>query len=73
METLEQVQAERDALVKHLAEWCWAIERNGSGWDDWDDYYKAVAYGDRGTFSPALGLRLAKAIKQAKIDIPARY
>ena len=25
-----------------LAEWCVAIELNGTQWDDWDEYYKDV-------------------------------
>jgi hypothetical protein len=31
------------ALVM-LAEWVVAVERNGTGWDDWDEYYKDAAY-----------------------------
>lgn len=27
-----------------LAAWCCAIERNGTGWDYWDEYYKDAAY-----------------------------
>lgn len=33
-----------DAAVRMLAEWTLAVELNGSGWDDWDEYYKNAAY-----------------------------
>lgn len=29
-----------------LAEWCVAIELNGSQWDDWDEFYKDAAFRD---------------------------
>ena len=30
--------------ITHLAEWCHAIDKNGTGWDDWDEHYKDAAY-----------------------------
>ncbi len=27
-----------------LAEWCVAVDENGSSWDDWDEYYKDAMY-----------------------------
>jgi hypothetical protein len=39
-EAIEELTRQRDVAIKHIAEWCVAIETNGSGWDDWDEYYK---------------------------------
>lgn len=41
---LKAAEAERDAAVFMLAEWCVCVELNGSGWDDWDECYKDAAY-----------------------------
>lgn len=30
--------------VTLLAEWTCAIDRNGTGWDDWDEWFKDAAY-----------------------------
>ena len=27
-----------------LAEWCVAVDVNGTGWDDWDEHYKDAMY-----------------------------
>lgn len=27
-----------------LAEWCVAVNENGTGWDDWDEHYKDAMY-----------------------------
>ena len=40
----EQLRLERDEAIKMLAEWCAAVEENGAGWDDWDEYYKNARY-----------------------------
>jgi hypothetical protein len=32
--------------LQMLAEWVCAFQENGSGWYDWDDYYKDAAYRD---------------------------
>jgi len=51
----------RDMAIWMLAEWCEAINRNGTGWDDWDEYYKDAA------FRPGpLRNRLDKAIEKAR-------
>lgn len=34
----------RDMALSMLAQWCCAVERNGTGWDDWDEYYKYAMY-----------------------------
>jgi hypothetical protein len=41
IEALKEVNATALGL---LAAWCCAIERNGTGWDDWDEYYKDAAF-----------------------------
>jgi hypothetical protein len=35
---------QRDMAIWMLAEWAAAIDRNGAGWDDWDEYYKDTAF-----------------------------
>lgn len=35
-----KTKIQRDVAIRHLAEWCVAIDEKGSGWDDWDEYYK---------------------------------
>jgi hypothetical protein len=42
--TLREVEMQRDVAVTHIAEWCAAIDKNGSDWDSWDDYYKDACY-----------------------------
>jgi len=44
---IKEAEDQRDAAIRHIAEWCVAIEVNGSGWDDWDEYYKDAMYSDR--------------------------
>jgi hypothetical protein len=46
-----KLTAERDRLrealemmVNGVQEWCEAIEKNGTSWDDWDEHYKNFAY-----------------------------
>ena len=29
--------------VQHIAAWCVAVKTIGTGWDDWDEYYKDAA------------------------------
>ena len=41
---LEEATKQRDVAIKHIADWCIAIDVNGGGWDDWDDYYKDAFY-----------------------------
>jgi hypothetical protein len=52
---------QRDIAIWMLAEWCVAVDQNGTGWDDWDEYYKDAAY------RPGpLRERLNKAIAEVK-------
>lgn len=41
---IERLKGERDLAIKMLAEWCVAVKENGTGWDDWDEYYKDAMY-----------------------------
>ena len=58
----QEMQAKLDIALDMLAEWCVAIEVNGTGWDDWDEYYKDAAYRDG-----PLRAELDKAIAEAKM------
>lgn len=40
----QALQHELDVAVQMLADWCNAVRDNGTGWDDWDEYYKDAAY-----------------------------
>lgn len=40
----ERVRGQRDTAISMLAAWCVAVDKNGSGWDDWDEHYKDAAY-----------------------------
>jgi len=40
---IEAITNQRDVAIRHIAEWCIAIEVNGAGWDDWDEYFKDAA------------------------------
>lgn len=33
-----------DIALAMLAEWCVAVDTNGTGWDDWDEHYKDAMY-----------------------------
>lgn len=33
-----------DAALNLLAGWCDAVENGGTGWDDWDEWYKDSCY-----------------------------
>lgn len=57
---------QRDVAITHLARWCVAIEKNGSGWDDWDEFYKDAAW--RKNALPAIRELLDKAIEKAKTE-----
>lgn len=41
---LDLVTSRLATAVQMLADWCDAIRDNGTGWDDWDEYYKDAAY-----------------------------
>lgn len=58
--SVEELTLQRDAAIKILAEWCDAIDRNGGGWDDWDEHYKDALY--RKTNPPELRMMLDNAI-----------
>ena len=30
--------------IQMLADWVAAVDINGTGWDDWDEFYKDAAY-----------------------------
>lgn len=40
----EQLRRDLDIALGMLAEWCVAVDVNGSGWDDWDEHYKDAMY-----------------------------
>lgn len=47
LELLDRLEkAEKDAAVAigMLADWCVAVDQNGTGWDDWDEHYKDAMY-----------------------------
>jgi len=41
---IAELERERDIAITYLAEWCVAVDENGTGWDDWDEYYKDAMY-----------------------------
>lgn len=55
---------QRDAAIQHIAEWCVAIDVNGTGWDDWDEYYKDAMY--RESALPDIRALLVDAIEAAR-------
>ena len=61
MTEIEKLTLERDLAIQMLAEWCVAVDVNGTGWDDWDEYYKDAMYRP----TPLRGL-LDAAIKEAR-------
>ncbi len=44
MTEIEKLTLERDLAIQMLAGWCVAVSENGTGWDDWDEYYKDAMY-----------------------------
>ena len=62
--TIEELTRQRDAAIQHIAEWCVAIDVNGSGWDDWDEYYKDAMYRDNAL--PEIRGLLVDAIEAAR-------
>jgi len=34
-----ELETKYQEAIRMLAEWVVAVEQNGSGWDDWDEYY----------------------------------
>ena len=41
---VERVREERGIAIGMLSGWCIAVDQNGTGWDDWDEWYKDAAY-----------------------------
>jgi hypothetical protein len=37
---------QRDVAIGMLAHWVVAIEKNGTGWDDWDEHFKNARFRD---------------------------
>ena len=58
------VKSQRDLAIKHIAEWCVAIQENGASWDDWDEYYKNACCRDNAL--PLIRELLNEAIQKAK-------
>ena len=44
MTEIEKLTLERDLAIQMLADWCVAVDKNGTGWDDWDECYKNAMY-----------------------------
>ena len=58
-----RLTAERDQAIQLLAEWCAAVDVKGTGWDDWDQQYKAAFFKE--TDPPSLRDLLDRAITEA--------
>ncbi len=41
---LQDKDDQLQAAITMLAEWCVAVDENGTGWDDWDEHYKDAMY-----------------------------
>ena len=57
----EVLRNDLDAALGMLADWCVAVDVNGTGWDDWDEHYKDAMYRDG-----PLRAMLDKAIAEAR-------
>ena len=44
LERLEKAEKDAAAAIGMLADWCVAVDQNGTGWDDWDERYKDAMY-----------------------------
>jgi hypothetical protein len=64
--TFDEVVRQRDYAIKMLADWCVAIDVNGGGWDDWDEYYKDARY--RKTNLPEIREFLDLAIEKSTLE-----
>lgn len=64
---VDALKAQRDVAIKHIAEWCVAIQQNGAGWDDWDEYYKKACFRDNAL--PEIRSALNEAIAKARGDL----
>ena len=61
---LDKLRQQLDAAIRHIAEWCVAIDVNGTGWDDWDEFYKDAMY--RENALPDIRALLVDAIEAAR-------
>ena len=53
------LQNDLNTALRMLAGWCVAVDVNGTGWDDWDEYYKDAMYRDgplRGMLDEAIAV-----------------
>lgn len=66
LKAVEALTVQRDVAIKHIAEWCVAIDVVGTGWDDWDEYYKDAFY--RENKLPEIRELLTEACETASID-----
>jgi len=41
---MEVLQNDLNTALRMLADWCVAVDVNGTGWDDWDEHYKDAMY-----------------------------
>lgn len=39
-----ELQEKLKCAIEMLADWCVAIEENGTSWDSWDEHYKDARY-----------------------------
>lgn len=69
---IAELTAQRNMAIQHLAEWGVAIDINGSGWDDWDEYYKDAMY-DRPNALREIRELLKVAIEEARKRRENRY
>jgi hypothetical protein len=45
---VQQLEAAATRALTTLTEWCDRITEGGTGWDDWDEYYKDANYERKG-------------------------
>jgi hypothetical protein len=58
---IDVLRNDLDTALGMLADWCVAVDVNGTGWDDWDEHYKDAMYRDG-----PLRAMLDKAIAEAR-------
>ena len=44
LDRLEKAEKDAAVAIGMLADWCVAVDQNGTGWDDWDEHYKDAMY-----------------------------
>ena len=60
MTDTKELTAQRDKAIEMLADWCVAVDEKGTGWDDWDEFYKDAMYRP-GPLRELLDIAIAKA------------